>query len=1127
MLWDKFGKKIAEFSDPDPVKRSDIKSVAFSPKSKEILAGCRNGTVWLLDESLKETRKFVHNSEINSASFSPNGDLILTTCTNNTAVLWKTADATKPLRVFSGHAGAVTCAVFSAFGDTILTGSADGTAILWKLTGEKIRSFKHPEIQSVALTYADGQLKIITGSLNGTMKIWGLTDNEAKPNAIFNYGLSTLKCAPDGQRILVGSTTKTLAKIAKLDGRITKKLKGHTSAIISMALSTDGASLLVAHADSSAKLWNLSSQKVQSFDIRTNLVSVALAPIDTLKGHGQRFMLVCGEDRACRLIDLWKDDSLKEKISLFTPANRGIFSNAGTTALTSNRDGTLKIWDIDNKKDRLISGADKQVTALAFSPVSGSQAFVIGNEKGKLIYWDSAGANPINIPLPTSALYNSTIKTLAFSPDGKYILFGNQGGLTEIRGLDGNLYKTYPSGSRRIQNVNALAFSPRYDRPRDGDNYILRANGKIAEIWDTSNDKVTLFSGHTSEVSAVAFAPNGNTFYTASKDGTIKYWDIDSGKEIATLVSIDSSEWAVTTPQGTFDASQEGRKLMHYTVGMEVVSLQQIMEKFLDPGLLAKVTGFSGESVRKVANIGTLSLYPEVSMKIVGNKLEVSLKENDGGIGKLSIIVNGKLKEEDLNPPDPISQKRRTTLPPIDLDQFNNIRPDTVNTIALYSYNRENIVRSEAFELPYQPGVRSRGGEDSGSQQANICNSADPKIYVIVVGTSVYKDTSMFLPYPEQDAAAMVNALGGVGKAMVDGENKVFIKHLSTSKAEGVLPASKQNIEAAFKEFEAKATPCDVLIAYFSGHGKTWAPPGQQDANFYYLTSGVSMETIKMEKERKEHAISDIELEKWLRDSKTLKQVVFLDACNAGAAAENIKVKGVRSRGTPNSGQMIALTLLNDRTGSWILSGSKAEMKSWEMEKYRHGLLTYSLLKGMSGSALLDGRQVDVSKLFDYAIGTVPQLAASMGREQDPVPLRGQGTFPIGIKTPDIKIPLPDVMTVYTPSEFQAIPGFNDPLKLKEALNEHFYAEGRKGNQAEFVFYDTTHPLDDGYKIRGIYTIDGEKVLVKSQLYRGEETIGEQFEINGSQDPIALRNKILGKVVPMVKAEEKRRKTLN
>ncbi|MBP6810781.1 MAG: caspase family protein [Saprospiraceae bacterium] len=1127
MLWDKFGKKIAEFSDPDPIKRSDIKSVAFSPKSKEMLAGCRNGNVWLLDESLKETQKFSHNSEINAATFSPKGDLILTACSDKTAKLWKITNANNPLRTFSGHTGAVTCAVFSASGDTILTGSADGTAILWKLNGEKIRSFQHPEIQSVALTYAEGQLKIITGSLNGTMKIWRLTDREAKPNAIFNYGLSTLKCAPDGQKILIGSTTKTLAKIATLDGRVAKKLKGHTSAIISMALSTDGASLLVAHADSSAKLWNLSSQKVRSFDIRTNLVSVALAPFDTLNDQGQRFMLVCGEDRACRLIDLWMKDSLKEKTRLLKPGSRGIFSNTGQSALTSNSDGTLKFWDLHNKQDRLVSGADKQVTALAFSPVFGSQAFVTGNAKGKIMYWDSVGANPINIPLPASSLYSTAVNTLSFSPDGKYILFGNQGGLTEIRGIDGNLFKTYPSGSRRIQNVNALAFSPRYDRPGNGDQYVLRANGKIAELWDTSNDKVTIFSGHTSEVSAVAFAPKGNTFYTASKDGTIKYWDIHSGKEIATLVSIDSTEWAVSTPLGTFDASQEGKKLMHYAVGMEVVSLQQIMERFLDPGLLAKVTGFSTESFRKATNIGALSLYPAVTMKIVGNKLEVALKENDGGIGKLSLYINGKRKVEDLNPPDPNTKKRSTTLPPIDLDQFSNMyRGDTINTIALYSYNRENIVRSEAFQLPYQPGVRSRGGEDSGGQQVNVCISTDPNIYVIVVGTSVYKDTSLYLPYPEQDALAMVNALGGVGKAM-RGENKVFIKHLSTSKAEGVQPASKQNIKAAFEEFAKKATPCDVLIVYFSGHGKNWAPPGQQDANFYYLTSEVSMETIKLEKERTEHAISDIELEAWLNESPTLKQVVFLDACNAGTAAENIKIKGVRSRGGPNSSQLIALTLLNDRTGSWILSGSKGDMKSWEAEKYGHGLLTYSLLKGMNGSALLDGRQVDVSKLFDYAIRAVPQFAASMGKEQDPVPLRGQGTFPIGLKTPDTKIPLPNVMTVYTPSMFQVIPGFNDPLKLRDALNEYFYAEGRKGSKAEFVFYDTSHPLEDAYNIRGIYTIDGEKVLVKAQLYRGEETIGEQFEINGNKDPNDLKNKILGKVVPMVKVEEKRRESLN
>ena len=71
---------------------------------------------------------------------------------------------------------------------------------------------------------------------------------------------------------------------------------------------------------------------------------------------------------------------------------------------------------------------------------------------------------------------------------------------------------------------------------------------------------------------------------TTSKDGTVKLWDLAAGKEIATLISIGAQDWAVTTPSGLYDASPGAMKLMHYVVGMDVVTLRQIKERYWEPG---------------------------------------------------------------------------------------------------------------------------------------------------------------------------------------------------------------------------------------------------------------------------------------------------------------------------------------------------------------------------------------------------------------------------------------------------------------------------------------------------------------------------------------------------------------
>src|SRR5258705_2632345 len=48
------------------------------------------------------------------------------------------------------------------------------------------------------------------------------------------------------------------------------------------------------------------------------------------------------------------------------------------------------------------------------------------------------------------------------------------------------------------------------------------------KLWDT-------LQGHTQAVVSVAYSPDGKTLASASYDGTLKLWDVTTGKERATL----------------------------------------------------------------------------------------------------------------------------------------------------------------------------------------------------------------------------------------------------------------------------------------------------------------------------------------------------------------------------------------------------------------------------------------------------------------------------------------------------------------------------------------------------------------------------------------------------------------
>ena len=82
-------------------------------------------------------------------------------------------------------------------------------------------------------------------------------------------------------------------------------------------------------------------------------------------------------------------------------------------------------------------------------------------------------------------------------------------------------------------SIQTVAYSP-------VSSFVIASAGENREIklWDLQNDTVTTFRGHTDQVNAITFSPNGQWLASGSDDYTFKAWDVSRRVEIKSLQHI-------------------------------------------------------------------------------------------------------------------------------------------------------------------------------------------------------------------------------------------------------------------------------------------------------------------------------------------------------------------------------------------------------------------------------------------------------------------------------------------------------------------------------------------------------------------------------------------------------------
>jgi WD40 repeat protein/predicted Ser/Thr protein kinase len=399
---------------------------AFRPDGARLVTTSADGTVCQWDS---ETGAAVeppyerHAGEVWSAVYSPDGQWIASGATDRTVRLWKATGRYEAL-VLHGHTGKVAQLRFTADGHRLASVSEDGTARLWEAdpqAGLPVLRGHTSYVYPVA--YSPNGQWIASGAWDGTVRLWDALTGEPGPVLLHPNIVWALAFSPDGSWLVSAGDADTDLRIWDVaTGRLRRKIPGSGKDMRSIAVSPDGARIAATAWDQEAR-----AHRVLEIDAATGRELFSWK--GTAYAYSPDGKWLAGRAADGLTVLLW--DAQTHEVSASFPGHEGevsgvAFSSDSRYLASCSLDRTVRVWEIDGGKCRVLRGHTDEVFAVAFHP-DNTRLATAGRDRAVWL-WDLANGEEV----ARLAGHTNYVWSLAFSPDGQTLVSGSGDGTVRL-----------------------------------------------------------------------------------------------------------------------------------------------------------------------------------------------------------------------------------------------------------------------------------------------------------------------------------------------------------------------------------------------------------------------------------------------------------------------------------------------------------------------------------------------------------------------------------------------------------------------------------------------------------------------------------------------------------------------